>query len=145
MSKLKIRLHETRKAFKNEGDALIQRITSLIPVHEPWDSQTQQRIKGWMDTAMFNALGESYKYLGGHVGDEDEFRYDLDVEYNDCKVTLRAFGGNYATYMDVFVYYEGGKNGYGTAYGPENGLETLDNLKEVIDDLCEKAKADADA
>ena len=38
MSKLKIRLHETRKAFKNEGDALIQRITSLIPVHEPWDS-----------------------------------------------------------------------------------------------------------
>lgn len=134
------------EAKKCEADNIDPRIAiaiDMVPKDGEWTRQAEEQISETMDDILYDALGENYTVVDGHIGDEDACRYDLDVDYNGCKVVLRTFNGDSGAYMDVFVYCEGGKNGYGTAYGPERGLTRLDNLKEVIDNLCEEAKRDA--
>lgn len=125
-----------------EVDPRIAEIIELVPRDGKWTRLLEADISSKMDDVLWDALGDAYHIAGAHVGDEDASRYDLDVDYDGCKVTLRAFNGDYGKYMNVFVLYDGGNN-YGTAYTPE--LKTLGNLKAVIDQTCKAAKADAEA
>lgn len=144
---LKIRIHE-----KHVNEITIEDILAAMPEDGKWDSSTDAEVADMMWQVIRYQVGANAEVLDQHIGEEDPYRYDVDFDFDDCTVTLRAMNDpNDTPYMDVYVAYNNdtsrrgnprtSKAGY--AYGPENGLESLDDLYDVVVDLCKKAKEDA--
>lgn len=147
MSKMTIRVHE-----RNVHETTVQDILNAMPEDGKWDSFTDADVGEMMWQAIRYHIGVGAELIDQHIGEEDPYRYDVDFDFDDCTVTLRAINDpDYTPYMDVYVAFNNDtsrrrhprtdKAGY--AYGPENGLESLDDLYDVVVDLCKKAKEDA--
>lgn len=150
MTKLTIQVHE-----KKSYELTIQDILDAMPEDGKWDSFTDADVGEMMWQAIRYHIGVGAKLLDQHVGEEDQYRYDVDFDFDDCTVTLRAMNDpDYTPYMDVYVAFNNDTSrrrrrrhprtsNAGYAYGPENGLKSLDDLYDVVIDLCNKAKEDA--
>lgn len=120
-------------------DAIIKAINEAVPADGEWSAFTESFVKAAMEKILIDTIGEQVDIVEGHIGDEDDTRYDLDFENEDFTGCFRTVQFDEGQRFELFVQV---KHGYGYGVGPDEGIQNVSEIPALFERLCEEARKD---
>ena len=120
-------------------DSIIKAINEAVPADGKWSAFTKSFVKAAMEKILIDTIGKKVDIVEGHIGDEDDTRYDLDFENEEFTGCFRTVQWGEEQHFELFVQV---KHGYGYAVGPDEGIQKVSEIPALFERLCEEARKD---
>lgn len=120
-------------------DSIIKAINDAVPADGNWSAFTESFVEAAMTKILMDTIGKKVDIVEGHIGDEDDTRYDLDFENKEFTGNFRTVDLLGKQQFELFVQV---KHGYGYAVGPDKGIQKVSEIPALFERLCEEARKD---